>query len=124
MTGSTPSAPPQDPSAAMTDPYLVATAYFAFSTAKLALMADILGRQEDFARYSALATKVRAAFASKYLVSPGRLSSDTQTAYSLAIRFGLLPPESANIGGRPASRASGHRWRLHRYRVRRYPCDL
>lgn len=94
-----PSVPPQDPSAAMTDPYLVATAYFAFSTAKLALMADILGRQEDFARYSALATKVRAAFASKYLVSPGRLSSDTQSAYSLAIRFGLLPPESAILAG-------------------------
>ena len=88
-----PSAPPQDPSAATTDPYLVATAYFALSAAKLALMAEVLGRQEEAARYSRLATDVRAAFASEYLVSTGRLSSDTQTAYSLAIRFGLLPAE-------------------------------
>ncbi len=94
-----PSAPPQDPAAAMTDPYLVATAYFAFSTATLALMADVLGRHEDCARYSELAAAVRAAFAGKYLVSPGRLSSDTQTAYSLAIRFGLLPPEDVPLAG-------------------------
>jgi alpha-L-rhamnosidase len=88
-----PSAPPQEPSVAKTDPYLVATASFAHSSTTLALTAEVLGRHKDAARYSDLADRVRAAFSREYLVSPGRLSSDTQTAYSLAIRFGLLPPE-------------------------------
>jgi alpha-L-rhamnosidase len=94
-----PSAPPQDPSAATTDPYLVATAYFAWSAAKLAIMAEVLGRHEDSARYGHLAALVRGAFASEYLLSTGRLASDTQTAYSLAIRFALLPPQTVPSAG-------------------------
>ncbi len=94
-----PSAPPQDPAAATTDPYLVATAYFAYSAAKLALMAEVLGRHEDAARYSRLTAHVRSAFASEYILPTGRLSSDTQTAYSLALRFALLPAEMVPPAG-------------------------
>lgn len=85
-----PSAPPQDPARAMTDPYLVATAYFFRSTTTLADMAAMVERHEEAARYRALAGLIGDAFVARYVIGPGRLSSDTQTAYALAIAFGLL----------------------------------
>jgi alpha-L-rhamnosidase len=98
-----PTAPPQDPADARTDRYLVATAYFAWSAAHLSRMAATLGRADVAAQYSGLAEKVRAAFLDEYRVSPDRLSSDAQTAYSLAIQFGLVPDDDvALMGGRLA----------------------
>ncbi|MGV8880924.1 MAG: family 78 glycoside hydrolase catalytic domain [Rhodoglobus sp.] len=85
-----PAAPPQDPADATTDKYLVATAYFAWSTRHLAQMAEILGKAEDAAHYGALAAAIRTAFAAEYLLPDGRMTSDAQTAYSLAIQFDLI----------------------------------
>ena len=107
-----PSAPPQDPARAMTDPYLVATAYFFRSATRLADAAAVLGRAGDDARYRDLADRIRHAFISRYQTAAGRLSSDTQTAYALAIRFGLLPDgEHALAGARLAElvRSAGNR---------------
>ena len=86
-----PTAPPDDPIAAMTDPYLVATAYFAWSSRHLSLMAEALGNAADARKYAALAEEVTRAFAGAYLLPDGRLTSDTQTAYALAIMFDLIP---------------------------------
>jgi alpha-L-rhamnosidase len=88
-----PTAPPQDPAAGATDRYLVATAYFAWSAAHLASTAQALGRADEAQRYRDLAGQVGDAFARRYATGPGRLSSDSQTAYALAIRFGLLPTD-------------------------------
>jgi len=85
-----PAAPPQDPADATTDRYLVATAYFAWSTRHLAQMAEILGKVEDAAHYTSLAAAIRTAFAAEYLLPDGRMTSDAQTAYSLAIQFDLI----------------------------------
>jgi len=85
-----PAAPPQDPADATTDRYLVATAYFAWSTQHLAQMAEVLGKPEDAAHYTQLAADIRAAFAAEYLLADGRMTSDAQTAYSLAIQFDLI----------------------------------
>jgi alpha-L-rhamnosidase len=85
-----PAAPPQDPAAARTDKYLVATAYFAWSTRHLAKSAEVLGLAEDAARYFELADAIRDAFEAEYLLPDGRLTSDAQTAYSLAIQFDLI----------------------------------
>ena len=57
-----PFAPPDRPGESRTDPYLVATAYFARSAEVLGLAAGVLGRDEEQARYQALAAEVRAAF--------------------------------------------------------------
>jgi len=86
-----PAAPPQDPADATTDKYLVATAYFAWSADHLARSAAVLGRTLDARRYAALAAEVRAAFAAEYLLADGTLTSDAQTAYSLALAFDLIP---------------------------------
>jgi alpha-L-rhamnosidase len=86
-----PAAPPQDPADARTDRYLVATAYFARSARTVAEMAAVLGRTDDEAAYLALADEVDAAFAAEYVFPDGRMTSDAQTAYALAIAFDLIP---------------------------------
>ena len=86
-----PAAPPQDPADAATDRYLVATAYFAKSARTVARMAAVLGRTDDEAHYVALADEIDAAFAAEYVLPDGRMTSDAQTAYALAIAFDLIP---------------------------------
>jgi len=95
-----PAAPPDDPAAARTDRYLVATAYFAHSARTLAAIAGVLGEDADAARYGALAQEVREAFTAAHLRPGGRLSSDAQTAYALALVFGLLPEGDREAAGR------------------------
>ncbi|WP_329140425.1 glycoside hydrolase family 78 protein [Streptomyces sp. NBC_00670] len=85
-----PAAPPDRPGDARTDPHLVATAYYAHSAGLLARTAALLGHGSDHARYSALSDAVRAAFRDAHLTADGLLTSDAQTAYALALRFGLL----------------------------------
>ncbi len=86
-----PAAPPQDPSDARTDRYLVATAYFAKSARTVARTAGVLGRMDDEAEYMRLADEIDAAFAAEYVLPDGRMTSDAQTAYALAIAFDLIP---------------------------------
>jgi alpha-L-rhamnosidase len=61
--------------------------------------AQVLGKQEDAARYAALLAEIKAAFCQEYVTENGRLASNTQTAYALALWFDLLPealrPEAA-----------------------------
>jgi alpha-L-rhamnosidase len=85
-----PSAPPDRPGDGQTDPYLVATAYFAHSAELVSSAAGILGRTGDQSRYGGLASQVRKAFADEYVSPAGRLVSDSSTAYSLVLQFGLL----------------------------------
>ena len=86
-----PAAPPDDPAAARTDRALVATAYHAHTTRLLAKAAGVLGRGEDSARYERLARAIVDAFNAEFVTPSGRLASDAQTAYALALRFDLLP---------------------------------
>ena len=94
-----PAAPPHDPADAKTDKHLVATAYFAWSARRLAEIAAILGRPEE-ADHRRLADEVRAAFVREYWdPQTGRLTSDAQTAYALAIRFDLLDADQRRAAG-------------------------
>ncbi|MFJ4623960.1 family 78 glycoside hydrolase catalytic domain [Streptomyces sp. NPDC088812] len=88
-----PTAPPDRPFEARTDGHLVATAHHALSAQLLADTAAVLGRDEDRAHYGKLAEAVRAAFHQEYVSPSGRLVSDSQTAYALALQFTLLPEE-------------------------------
>lgn len=107
-----PAAPPQDPADATTDRYLVATAYFARSADRVARMAEVLGLDDEHAHYAQLAAEVRAAFTAAYVLPDGRMTSDAQTAYSLAISFDLVSDEVlATAGARLAAlvEEAGHR---------------
>ncbi|MFF3500625.1 family 78 glycoside hydrolase catalytic domain [Streptomyces sp. NPDC003247] len=90
-----PASPPEDPWQARTDPYLVAQAYLARSARVLALIAAELGEDADESRYRTLSDEARAAFLRAFVTAEGRMTSDTQTAYALALRFDLLPDAAA-----------------------------
>ncbi|MGI9427500.1 MAG: family 78 glycoside hydrolase catalytic domain [Bythopirellula sp.] len=67
--------------------YLV---YFANSTQLMAQAAQTLGKDQDQARYEKLWAQVKAAFRKAYVTKEGRIKGDTQTAYVLALRYGLV----------------------------------
>ncbi len=85
-----PNAPIDHPQQACTDPHVVATAYFARSAELLGQAAGVLGRTREEERYLHLAARVRAAFDAEYVTPAGRVLSDAETAYALALQFGLL----------------------------------
>ncbi len=78
---------------ATTDKDLLATAYFARSTDILRKTAALLGKKKDAAHYSEMLEKIKKAFQAEYVTPNGRLSSNTQTAYSVALAFGLIQPD-------------------------------
>ncbi|MCL2595541.1 MAG: family 78 glycoside hydrolase catalytic domain, partial [Promicromonosporaceae bacterium] len=94
-----PGAPPEQPSASLTDKYLVATAYYARSARLTAEAWRLLGDESQAARYGALATQALDAFRRNYVTPAGRLVSDTVTSYALAICFDLLTPEQFPVAG-------------------------
>ena len=76
---------------ASTNTDLIATAYFAYSAGLVSEAARLLGSDEDAREYGLLHDAVRGAFLDEFVTSRGRMSSDTQTAYVLALAFDLLP---------------------------------
>ena len=77
----------------MTPTSLVAMAYYAWSAAHVAKAARVLGRDGDAAKYEALSEKVKAWFRHEFVAESGRVTTETQTAYLLALRMDLLKPE-------------------------------
>ncbi|MFC0678766.1 family 78 glycoside hydrolase catalytic domain [Lysobacter korlensis] len=95
-----PTAPPENPGEAKTDSDILATAWAFRSLNAMANVAGILGEAEDAARYADLAERVRGAFVAAYVTPSGRMVSDTQSAYSVAIAFGLITdPEQRRFAG-------------------------
>lgn len=78
---------------ATTDKDFLATAYYYHSVNLLQQIAQLLGKTADANDYRTLRDKIREAFLREYVTPNGRLSSNTQTAYVVALTFGLLPPE-------------------------------
>ena len=86
-----PRSPPSLPGHGPTDPFLVANAYLIYVTNMTAQIAKIIDKPEDAARYSSQASILLELFQAEYITTNGRLVSDTQTAYALALRFKLFP---------------------------------
>jgi len=76
---------------ATTDKDLVCQAYFARSTDLLQRTAKVLGKTDDAKKYAGLLVKIKKAFWAEFVTANGRVANNTQTAYSLAIAFELLP---------------------------------
>jgi alpha-L-rhamnosidase len=100
-----PDAPPDQPWRAKTDAVLVATAYFARSAHLVGRAARALGRSELAQEYEQLADDVRRAFRNEFVTATGLISSDSVTAYALAIMFDLYedPAHRARAGARIAA---------------------
>jgi alpha-L-rhamnosidase len=75
----------------VTDQYLIAQCFYAFSTQLVINAAKVLGKNDDVTFYIALLQKVKDAFMREYVTANGRLISGTQTAYVLALNFDMLP---------------------------------
>src|SRR5436190_15906863 len=80
-----------DGRSAVTDKYLIAQCFYAHSTELIIKAAKVLGKSDDVTTYTALLASIRDAFVKEYLTPNGRLVSNTQTAYVLALNFDMLP---------------------------------
>jgi len=80
-----------DGRSAVTDKYLIAQCFFANSVQLLINTATILAMDEDVRVYSNLLKEIKAAFLKEYTTASGRMVSGTQTAYTLALNFDMLP---------------------------------
>ncbi|CAK9782435.1 putative alfa-L-rhamnosidase [Cutaneotrichosporon oleaginosum] len=88
-----PRAPPEDAANGMTDPTLVADAYLIHSVRIAAKVALVLGQEEDQRRYESEAARLLDAFQAEYVSPKGRITSDSQCAYVLALQFRLAKSE-------------------------------
>jgi alpha-L-rhamnosidase len=78
---------------ATTEKDLIATAYYSYSSGLLSKIATIIGKNEDAKKYSQLSENIKKAFNKEFVTPAGRLVSHTQTAYSLALSFNMLPAD-------------------------------
>lgn len=85
--------PASDGQSAVTDKDFLCTAFFAYSTDIMRKTAAVLGKKEDEKMYAELWENIRKAFQKEFLTGSGRLSPNTQTAYAIALYFGLLPED-------------------------------
>ncbi len=74
---------------AYTEKTLIATAYFFHSTNLMMKIASVLGKSDDEVKYKALLPKIQAAFQSEFMTPNGRLTSNSQAAYSIGLMFEL-----------------------------------
>ncbi len=74
-----------------TDKDFIATAYLAHSAHLLSKAALVLDRTDEAQKYQQLFLKVKVAFQKEYMTTTGRLSSNSQTSYAMALAFDLLP---------------------------------
>jgi len=75
-------------------------AYFAYSTKLVAQAAEVLGRQEDAAKYHALFERIRTSFDKAYVGEDGRIKGDTQAVYVLALALDLVTGEQAKLAAK------------------------
>jgi alpha-L-rhamnosidase len=107
-----PDAPPNQPANAKTDADIVASAYLFRSVHAVARAAALLGKDDEAREYADIAEEVRAAFLAEYVTPAGRMMSDAQTAYAMAIVFDIAPAgQHEGLGARLAelTRLSGYR---------------
>ncbi|MFZ3599318.1 family 78 glycoside hydrolase catalytic domain [Streptomyces sp. BH104] len=90
--GSVIAPPPGEPEAwRKTDKGEVGTAFLHRSTATLAAVARILGREDAENRYTRLAERIKDAWRTEFLAADGHTTVDTQASYVRALTFGLAP---------------------------------
>jgi alpha-L-rhamnosidase len=92
---------------------LLATAYFAYSTKLTANAAEVIGKKNDAKKYNQLFEQIKERFNKKFVADDGKIASDTQTAYVLALAFDLLPEGKREIAiQRLVDNIKGRDWRL------------
>lgn len=98
---------------------VISTAYFAWSARLVSQMAQAIGKPAEAAAYGSLADQVSAAFTNRLVAADGTVSGNTQTGYSLALAFGLVPHEPGPVPGGQARGQDPCRLQPPHRRVRR-----
>lgn len=78
---------------AITDNYLVAQCFYAYNTEIMIKAAALLGKTDEVQEYQALLERIKKAFQKEYMTASGKLISETQTAYILALQFDMFPED-------------------------------
>ncbi|MDR1304403.1 MAG: glycoside hydrolase family 78 protein [Verrucomicrobiales bacterium] len=92
---------------------LISTAYYAYVAELMAKIAALLGHADDARQYKELHTNTVGAFRRRFVTPDGLIVSGTQTAYALALRFGLLPAPSRSAAAAELARnIQAHDWHL------------
>jgi alpha-L-rhamnosidase len=76
---------------------VIATAYFARVTRLVAKIAALDGKTADAAKYNTLADEITRAFRKAYVAKDGKIKGDSQTAYLMALGFGLLTEDQHQL---------------------------
>jgi alpha-L-rhamnosidase len=76
-----------------TDHDFIATAFYAYSTKLLTEASVILGHSEDEGIFRAVNEKIKEVFNHEYITKAGRIGTNSQTSYVLALMFDLVPEE-------------------------------
>ncbi len=96
-----------------TDDYFVANACCLWTLQIMADSAQVLGYEEEEDYYRAVRKKMLAAFRDEYITKTGRLVSETQTAMTLALHFGLAEEKDrAAIADRLEQNIAAHKTHL------------
>lgn len=82
-----------------TDDYYIGSCYYAASVKKTADAAAVLGYEADEKYYRDLYGKIYEAILKEYFSETGRLCIDTQTAYIVALNFGIYKDRERIIEG-------------------------
>jgi alpha-L-rhamnosidase len=69
---------------------VIRTAHFAYASDITRKAAEVLGKKGDAARYAKLFDDIKEVFNTAFVAKNGKIQGDTQTAYLMAIKFGLL----------------------------------
>ena len=108
-----PDAPPENAFAAKADADVVATACFARCARVVSEALAATGDAEAAATYRRLADEVVAAFQREYVTPSGRIHSDCQTVYAMAICWDLIPDALKDAAGeRLADLVRGENFRI------------
>jgi alpha-L-rhamnosidase len=79
---------------------VIYTAYFARAADLTARAAEVLGLADDARKHRELFDRIKGAFNTAFVSPEGRIEGNTQTAYALAIAFGLLDGEIREAAAR------------------------
>ena len=90
---------PNDPPglSAVSNKYMIAQAFYQYSTDLLIKAAKILNKDSDVLYYQGIWDTANKAFHDEYITKNGMIIGDTQTAYVLSLKFGLLSENNQKI---------------------------
>lgn len=94
-----PTAPPDDPFAAIADPDVIATAALHRTLDLVARAAAVLDLPEDAARWHQHARDLRRSFRAAFVSDDGRVLSDAPAVYALGIVSGMLAGSDRDLAG-------------------------